>query len=148
MSSIALFPGSFDPLHSGHINIITRAAKLFDKLYVAVSYNISKKEQIPINQRYRDVKNKIDKLKLKNVIVILNRELTIDLAKKLQCQYIVRSVRNIEDYRYELMIAQAHYSLDKSIDTILFVADSQLKQVSSSSIRKLNHAIKKLKGKK
>ncbi|MDR3163561.1 MAG: pantetheine-phosphate adenylyltransferase [Mycoplasmataceae bacterium] len=148
MVKIAIFPGSFDPLHLGHEDIIKRAAKLFDKLYVAVSFNVSKKEQMPILQRFRRVKNKINELNIKNVIVVLNRGLTMTLAKKLHCQYIVRSVRNLKDYRYELTIAQAHYSLDQSIDTIFLVADSRLKQISSSSVRKLNQAIKKFAAQK
>jgi pantetheine-phosphate adenylyltransferase len=71
---IAAFPGSFDNIHIGHINIIKRAAKLFDKLYVIVSYNHLKKERTPLLKRYQLTKNMIDKLNLKNVEVIYNKK--------------------------------------------------------------------------
>jgi pantetheine-phosphate adenylyltransferase len=71
---IAAFPGSFDPIHAGHINIIKRASKLFDKLYVIVSYNHLKKERKSLLSRYENVKTVISNLHLKNVEVILNRK--------------------------------------------------------------------------
>ncbi|MDR3257773.1 MAG: adenylyltransferase/cytidyltransferase family protein, partial [Mycoplasmataceae bacterium] len=76
----AVFPGSFNPIHSGHINIIRRAANLFDYLYVVVSKNIDKKYEYKLEQRLINVQKIVDKLKLKNVKVVSNTGLTIDLV--------------------------------------------------------------------
>lgn len=148
ISKIAAFPGSFDPIHIGHINVIKRAAKLFDKLYVVVSYNHLKKERTALLKRYQLAKQTIDKLDLKNVEVIFNKkEWTIKFVKKYYCQYIVRSIRDAKDYQYELNIAKVHHMLDESIETILFIADNKWEGVSSTYISEIDKKIKKL-GKK
>ena len=108
MSKFAIFPGSFDPLHKGHINIIKRASQLFDVLYVAVSFNSAKKQD-NLDARYQKVVVKLKSLKLRNVKVVKNETLTVDKAKELNCKYIVRSVRDLKDYKYEMMIAQNNH---------------------------------------
>lgn len=145
----AIFAGSFDPLHAGHIDIIKRASKLFDQLYIAVSYNTSKQNDPTLNKRYLKVlNNKVIKT-LKNVKVIKNSGLTIDLCKKLKCKYLIRSVRNLKDYGYELTIAQTNHYINDSIETIFFIASEKLKNLSSSQIRLAKKEIsyaKQLKG--
>ncbi|MDR1991688.1 MAG: pantetheine-phosphate adenylyltransferase [Mycoplasmataceae bacterium] len=134
----AVFPGSFNPLHDGHLNIIKRAAHLFEYLYVAVSINIDKKNKADIRDRFQKVKNIIDKkLKLKNVKVVLNNGLTINLLKKFKCQYIVRSIRGVRDIQYEINMAQNNHLLANKIETIFFVSSNKLKKVSSSNLREL-----------
>ncbi|MDR3257824.1 MAG: pantetheine-phosphate adenylyltransferase [Mycoplasmataceae bacterium] len=133
----AVFPGSFNPIHSGHINIIKRAANLFDYLYVVVSKNIDKKYEYKLEQRLINVQKVVDKLKLKNVKVVSNTGLTIDLVKKLHCQYIVRSIRNAKDVGYEVNMAQNNNILSGNVETIFFVADSKLKDVSSTNRKEL-----------
>jgi pantetheine-phosphate adenylyltransferase len=139
---IAIFPGSFDPLHAGHVNIIQRAAKMFDLLYVVVSYNIAKKEEKPLTLRFRETEKIINRLKLQNVKVLQNEKLTITLAQKLKCQYIIRSIRDEHDLKYEMNIAQIHHMLDRSIETVLLVADSKLKLISSTGIKEIEKQIK------
>ena len=73
---IAIYPGSFDPIHEGHINIIKRSSILFDKLYIAVSYNVDKAKQTDINSRFYQVKKTVKKLNLKKVQVVKNTGLT------------------------------------------------------------------------
>lgn len=142
---IAAFPGSFDPIHAGHINIIKRAAKLFDQLYVIVSYNHIKKQRESLAKRYQLTKQTIDQLDLKNVKVIFNKkEWTIKFIKKYKCQYIVRSIRDIKDYPYELNIAKIHHMLDESIETVLLIADNKLKELSSTSVSEIDKRIKQL----
>lgn len=133
----AVFSGSFNPLHSGHIDIIKRAAKLFDSLYIAVSHNIDKKTKSSISQRFQKVKTKVNKLKLPNVKVVLNEGLTVDLVKQLKCRYLIRSIRSIKDISYEINMAQNNYLLANNIETIFFVASSKLKDVSSTNQREL-----------
>lgn len=145
---IAAFPGSFDPIHAGHVDVIKRASKLFDRLYVIVSYNHLKKERMPLLKRYQLTKQTVNQLDLKNVEVIFNKkEWTIKFIKKYKCQYIVRSIRKADDYQYELDIAKVHHMLDESIETILFIADNKLQDVSSTYISEIDRKIKQM-GKK
>ncbi|MDE6476719.1 MAG: pantetheine-phosphate adenylyltransferase [Mycoplasmoidaceae bacterium] len=141
---IAMFPGSFNPLHKGHIDVIRRAAQLFDKLYIVVSINVDK-EQDDLNKRFLKVKKQIQKLKLKNVEISINKEFTIDFAKKHKCKYLVRSLRDVNDFKYELVLAQANYKLDKNIETIFFLSNPSLVNISSHAIREMNKNIKLLK---
>ena len=141
----AIFPGSFDPIHEGHINIITRASKLFDKLYVAICYNTDKNNQTPMEIRYQNAINVIKKLNLNNVEVVANNGLTIEFAKKLKCNYIVRSIRNPVDYKYELNIAQVHHMLDSSIETVLLISSKELAKKSSTDIRKIQSKLSQIK---
>ncbi|GHU31135.1 phosphopantetheine adenylyltransferase [Bacilli bacterium] len=134
---IALFPGTFDPIHQGHIDIIKRASKLFDKLYVAVSHNVDKKESQNINARFAQITKSIDRLNIKNVKVVINNKMTIDLAKKLGCQYIVRSIRDAKDIAYEINIAQNLHIGNNKIETVLLITDSKLKKISSTNVKEL-----------
>ena len=146
MSKFAIFPGSFDPLHKGHINIIKRASQLFDVLYVAVSFNSAKKQD-NLDARYQKVVVKLKSLKLRNVKVVKNETLTVDKAKELNCKYIVRSVRDLKDYKYEMLIAQNNHKLSKDIETILFIADKDLAKVNSTNLRSELAKVKKIGGK-
>ncbi len=139
----AIFPGSFDNLHSGHIDIIKRASKLFDVLYVVVSVNADKKYCSTLLERFKKVKANVDKLRLKNVKVICNDGLTVDVAKKFHCKYIVRSIRSIDDCDYELDIANTNRHLNPAIETIIFVASKQYKNISSSKLKKIKYQLKK-----
>ena len=147
IKKIAIYPGTFDPIHEGHINIIERSSKLFDKLYVAVSYNVDKPNQSNIDTRLKNVKKVIKKLHLKNVEAIKNIGLTIKFAKKLKCNFIVRSIRNSKDYAYELNIAKTHKMLDASIDTVLFISSKELSKKSSKNIKKIQQKLQKLNAK-
>ena len=84
----AIFPGSFNPLHEGHIDIIKRAAHLFDELYVAVSINVDKQNELSLNDRFLQVQEKVKLLNLNNVIVIRNSTLRIKCAQEYKCNYV------------------------------------------------------------
>ncbi len=147
MKKIAIFPGSFDPIHVGHLDIAKRASKLFDQLFVVVSINPEKTKQSELKVRKEQVSKAIKKLKLKNVKVAINDGLTIDFAKKHKAKYIIRSFRSASDVEYELDIARANYYLDKTIETVLFVAEKDLRKKSSTNIRLVKEQIKKIKSK-
>lgn len=140
----AIFPGSFDPIHGGHIDIIKRASKLFDNLYIVVSVNISKKSK-PLKERYLETKKVVDGLKLKNVKVFMNENFTIDFANKHKCKYIVRSLRDTKDFKYELTMAQSNYKLESNLETILFFSNPSLTNISSHAIREIQKNMKVLK---
>lgn len=139
----AMFPGSFNPIHAGHLDIIKRASKLFDRLYVVVSINIYKDPKVKLEKRLLEVKKHVAKLGLKNVLVELNSGLTVDFAKKHNISVIVRSVRNSSDSIYEIDMAKVNNSLNNKIETILMLPREELKHLSSTAIRYLEDAKKK-----
>jgi pantetheine-phosphate adenylyltransferase len=126
----ALFPGSFDPFHNGHKNIYLKAQKLFDEVIIFVANNNAKE-----NQSYFTTRVKIIKKELPNAKVIFGNHLTAYLAKKHNCEYLVRGIRNTEDILYEEEMAKINNYLNKELTTILLFADEDLKNISSTSIK-------------
>lgn len=143
----AMFPGTFDPIHKGHIDVIKRASKLFDKLYVVVSVNIYKKSTNCL-KRIELAKKAVAKLHLNNVEVIGNPGLTVDFAKKNGISVIIRGIRDEKDASYEINMAQVNHALNKNIETMLILPRENLKKLSSTSIRYLNDVKKHSKGSK
>lgn len=139
----AMFPGSFNPIHAGHLDVIQRASKIFAKLYVVVSINMYKDPKTTLEKRLVQVKKEVDKLHLKNVEVLLNRGLTVDFAKKHNVTIIVRSVRNYADLIYEMDMAKANNCLNNKIETILMLPREELKNLSSTALRYLKDVKKK-----
>ncbi|WP_027332891.1 pantetheine-phosphate adenylyltransferase [Mycoplasmopsis gallinarum] len=136
MEKVAIYPGSFDPLHKGHISVIQKALKLFDKLIVVVSINPDKDNLINIEERYQTIKNQL--ASFKNVEVLLNRNQLIgELSKDLNVQFLVRSARNQIDYDYELDLASGHHTINPDLETILIIPDYEMLGVSSTLERHL-----------
>lgn len=132
---IALFPGSFDPLHEGHIHIIKKAINIFDKLIICVSININKKNTSNLLERTKQVKKIISNLKLKNVNVILWDKYIVDVAKKHKAKYLIVGVRNQKDFKQSLFNASVNKTLNPSLETIVFFSDEAYKKISSSKIK-------------
>ena len=127
----AIYPGSFDPIHKGHINIIKKAAKLFDELLVVVSNNPEKKDQSYINIRLNMVTEAIKDIK--NTRVIANTKLlTSELASSLDIKFLVRSGRNNIDFQYEIQLAAANKYLNNDLETIMFFPDFEDVNYSST----------------
>lgn len=139
----AMFPGSFNPIHKGHLDIIQRASKLFNKLYVVVSINDYKPQTTSCKLRIARAKKAIARLKLKNVVVVGNRGLTVQFAKKNNVSVIVRSIRNSKDATYEIDMAKANNSLNHKIETILMLPKSELVNLSSTALRFIRDAKKR-----
>ena len=132
---IAVYPGSFDPVSNGHIDIIKRAAKIFDKLYVLVSVNPVKKYCFTTTERVnmlRETTNDLD-----NVIVESDDRLVLKYAKEKNANVIIRGLRNIIDYENEISLFQFNRSIDPSIDTFVLFPSSNNLFLSSSSIKEL-----------
>ncbi|MCE6090808.1 pantetheine-phosphate adenylyltransferase [Mycoplasmopsis agalactiae] len=133
----AIYPGSFDPMHEGHIDIVKKALKIFDKLFVIVSVNPDKESVSNIDKRFAEAKEKLKEFK--NVEVLINKDdLIAEMAKKLGANFLVRSARNNIDFQYELVLAAGHNSMNKDLETILIMPDYDMIEYSSTVIRHKN----------
>jgi pantetheine-phosphate adenylyltransferase len=128
----ALFAGSFDPPTLGHLSLITRGCKLFDKLYLCVASNENKKPLFSLDQRVACLKS-ITK-KFPNVEVSSFTELTVDAAKKLGADVLIRGARNGCDFELEAAMAHANFKLGQ-IETLILPANPQTAHISSTIIK-------------
>ncbi|AHF57395.1 pantetheine-phosphate adenylyltransferase [Spiroplasma eriocheiris] len=134
----AIFPGSFDPIHEGHINIIKKASLLFEKLYVIVSINLDKKEQGDIFERTKIVKAICADINPMIEVLTNDNRLTSEFAKELGANYIIRGLRNNNDLKYEMELAFANKKLNNNLETIFFIADYGLTEISSTLLKQIN----------
>lgn len=132
---IGLYPGSFDPVTLGHLDIIYRAAPLFDKLYLGVLVNFGKKTLFSSKERVKMLERVTRDLP--NVEVISFSGLLVDCCRKYNAFTLVRGIRGVTDFDYEMQLAQGYRALDSRIDTIFLFADPAVSYVSSSSARQL-----------
>lgn len=131
----AIFPGTFEIFHEGHISILKKAIKIFDYIVVVVSNN-EHKISSPLISRFQNAKKIIDELNIKNVEVIMNDGLTTDIAIKLNIYYIIRGIRNGFDLNYEENLFLSYKNLSNKIEMVLFVSSPDLDNISSSKIIK------------
>ena len=127
---IALYPGTFDPVTLGHLDIIRRAAGVCDKLVIGVLPNSAKRPWFSVEERIELIKKVTSELD--NVEVESFDGLTVDFGKKIGASVIVRGLRAITDFEYELQIAQINHKLNPDIDTIFFTTSVEYSYVSSS----------------
>ena len=115
---IAVYPGSFDPISNGHLDIIYRASKIFDKVYVLCSINPNKTYSFTTDERVEMIKYATRDMK--NVIVESSDKLILDYAHEVNASVFIRGVRNIMDYENEITRFQFNRSIDSNIDTFVF----------------------------
>ena len=133
---IGLFTGSFDPMTNGHMDLIERASKLFDKLYVGIFYNPHKNGFLPIEGRLKTVEKAV--AHLKNVQVISSHdELVVDVARKLGVEVLVRGLRNATDLQYEASFDFYNHQLAGEIETVYLHSRPEHVYISSSAVREL-----------
>lgn len=133
---IGLFTGSFDPMTNGHMDLIERASKLFDKLYVGIFYNPHKMGFLPIESRKKTVEKAVGHLK--NVEVMASHdELVVDVARKLGVQVLVRGLRNAADLQYEASFDYYNHQLASELETIYLHSRLEHIHISSSAVREL-----------
>ena len=149
MNKTAIYPGTFDPITYGHIDIIKKALKLFDKIVVGVS-NVSNKNYLFNSEERIDIVNKalfIDlKLNRKKISVVSFSSLTTDLCKKYRSNIILRGLRAVSDFEYEFQLAGMNRKLNNNIETIFLMSDVENQIISSRFVKeivKLNGDIKK-----
>lgn len=131
----AIYPGSFDPVTNGHIDIIERAAKKFDKLIVAILNNPSKKSMFTVEERINLLKDVTRHLP--NVEIDFFTGLLSDYVVKKNCFNIVRGLRAVSDFEYEMQMAIVNRKLNSKIETFFLVADNKYAFLSSSIVKEL-----------
>ena len=130
---IAVVPGSFDPMTIGHINIIERASKLFDKVFVAVMINDKKSYMFTREQRTQIAK--LSLAHLDNVEVIFDDGMLADLALRLDACAIVKGIRDWKDYQYEFEMAQFNFKRNPKAQTVFLPCDEGAREISSTVVR-------------
>ena len=145
MSKIAIYPGTFDPITFGHIDVIKKSLKIVDKLIVATTDNIEKDYLFSLEERI-EILNKclFNDLRLsKNKIKIISfDDLTVKICKKYKASIIIRGLRAVSDFEYEFQLAGMNKKLDKSVETIFLMSDIENEIISSKFIKEIG----KLKG--
>ena len=143
--NIAIYPGTFDPITYGHIDVIKKSLNVFDKVIVATTDNVNKNYFFSIEDRLRIIHNSLFKdLKLeKNKIKVLSFDnLTIDLCKKYKASTIIRGLRAVSDFEYEFQLAGMNKKLNTKIETMFLMSDVENQIISSKFVKE----IIKLKG--
>lgn len=132
MEKIAVFPGSFDPVTLGHVDIIKRSVPLFDKIVVAIGVNAQKSYMFSLDERKKFIEESLKDYP--TVSVITYEGLTVDLCRKLGAKFILRGLRNPADFEFEKAIAHTNRKLSK-IETVFLLTASNTSYISSSIVR-------------
>ncbi|HUN23030.1 MAG TPA: pantetheine-phosphate adenylyltransferase [Anaerolineales bacterium] len=131
----AIFPGSFDPIHYGHIDIVTRGSALFDELVIAVYDRPAKKLLFSLEERLHLVQQTVNHIP--NTRVVAYNGLTVDFCEKMDARFILRGLRVFSDFEYEFRMALANQRLSPEIDTISLITREQHTFLSSSTVREV-----------
>jgi pantetheine-phosphate adenylyltransferase len=131
----AIYPGTFDPVTNGHIDIIKRACKMFDKIIVAVADNKDKNTMFSLQKRVEFMKKATRNLE--KVEVASFNSLLVNFAREKECKIIIRGLRAVSDFEYELQMGYANKSLDSEIDTIYLMPNLENAFISSSVVRSI-----------
>jgi pantetheine-phosphate adenylyltransferase len=135
---VALYPGTFDPITNGHVDIITRAAKLVDRLVVGVAINVGKNPIFPLEERAELVRSETEIIAARTGTVIevkMYESLLIDCAREVGAQMIVRGLRAVSDFDYEFQMAGMNYRLDTDIETVFLMASEHHQFISSRFVK-------------
>lgn len=135
MGLIACYAGSFDPVTKGHENIALRAAKMFDKMFVAVGVNSEKKSFFPLEKRMQWLKDCFKQVS--NIEVVSYEGLTVDFCRKSGATVLVRGIRSIADFETEQNIAAVNRVLNPDVETLLLFSSDELAHISSSNVREI-----------
>ncbi len=135
MKRIALFPGTFDPITVGHINILERAIPLFDEIVIGIGNNSSKSTLFALEQREQWIKDIFKNVP--SIKVASYEGLTVDFCKQINAQYILRGLRNMSDFDYEKNIAQMNKLVSEHVESIFLMCDPAYTPISSSVVRDL-----------
>jgi pantetheine-phosphate adenylyltransferase len=133
MQRICLFPGTFDPVTLGHVDIINRALPLFDKIYVGIGINTSKSPMFSAEQRMKWVADiYANEPRVESVVY---EGLTVHFCKTIHANFILRGIRYVSDFEYEKTIADANRTLDNKIETVFLTGEPKYTSVASTIVR-------------
>lgn len=132
---IAVYPGSFDPITKGHIDILKNGAEIFDKVIIAVARNSEKNAFLTVEERVELIKKSVKDIE--NVEVDSFDGLTIEYAKKRNANVILRGLRAVSDFEYEMQLSQANSALSSDIKTIFLITKPKYNFISSSTIKEI-----------
>lgn len=133
--TIAIYPGSFDPITNGHLDILKSGAEIFDKVIIAVSYNANKVGFLTVEERVELIRKSVSHLK--NVEVDSFQGLTVEYAKTKGVDVLLRGLRTSFDFEYELQLSQTNSALYKDIKTIFLITKPEYNFISSSMVREI-----------
>tara|TARA_A100001234_G_scaffold179671_1_gene162016 strand:- start:177 stop:671 length:495 start_codon:yes stop_codon:yes gene_type:complete len=140
MSKIAIYPGTFDPITFGHIDVIKKSLKLFEKIIVAVSDGENKNYLFDVEERIKIVKKALYsdlKLNKKKISIISFNSLTTDLCKKYKSNIILRGLRAVSDFEYEFQLAGMNRKLNNNIETLFLMSDIENQIISSRFVKEI-----------
>lgn len=132
---IGVYPGTFDPITNGHIDIIKRAYQLFDKLYIVVPNNIGKNALFTTEERIKLIKAVL--IDYPDIEIASTDKLTVEFAKSVNATAMIRGLRMVSDFDYELQLATINKQLDSSIETVFIMSSHEYSFLSSSSVKEI-----------
>lgn len=133
--SLAVYPGSFDPITNGHIDIAKRAIKVFDKLIILIAVNPNKTTCFTGEERKEMVEEVFKDYP--NISVEISQDLTVNTAKLLNATHIVRGLRAVTDFEYEFQINLTNRKISKGIDSVFFMTDNKYSYLSSTTVKEI-----------
>ncbi|MBO4856305.1 MAG: pantetheine-phosphate adenylyltransferase [Bacilli bacterium] len=134
---VAIYPGSFDPITNGHLDVLNRALKIFDKVIVLVAINPKKKSRFSAEERVEMIKEAVNN---PNVEVDASSGLTVEYAKSHGATHLIRGLRAVTDFEYEFQLASANDFIDSNIDTVFLMSKNDKSFINSSMIMELHEA--------
>ena len=137
MNRRAIYPGSFDPMTNGHLDIIERASQLFDEIVIGVLSNPDKVSMFTIEERKTMITEVLPKTENCNLIVEDFSGLLVDYARKREIFAVIRGIRAVSDYEYELQMALMNRHLEPQLETVFLVANPNVSYISSSLIKQI-----------
>ncbi len=132
---IAIYPGSFDPVTKGHLDILKNASEIFDKVIIAVAHNGEKKGFLPVDKRVELIKKSLHGMD--NVEVDAFEGLTIEYAKKHGAEILIRGLRAVSDFEYEMQLSQTNSALCEDIKTVFLTTKPEYNFISSTTIKEI-----------
>ena len=133
MNRVAVFPGSFDPITNGHVDIVQRAVGLFDKIIIAVGQNAQKKYMFSRKERMKYIHMAFEGVD--EIEVAQFEGLTVEFCRSVGAQYILRGLRNPADFEFEKAIAQSNRMMNNRLETVFLLTDPEFSAISSSIVR-------------
>ena len=140
MNNNAVYPGTFDPITYGHIDVIKKGLKIFDKIIVAISIDSNKEHLFTSEERLSIVKKALFndlKLNKKKIIVVIFNSLTTKLCKKFKSNTIIRGLRAVSDFEYEFQLAGMNRQLNNKVETVFLMSDVENQVISSKFVKEI-----------